>query len=668
MISVKKIRLSVAVLVGLATQFSWSADSLVEDAQYPPISMADHLAIKRTTQIFTNLHYRKIELNNAFSVKIFNRFINSLDPNHNVFLESDIRELKAQFANVLDDELLQGRASAVQQIYQVMQKRRMERYQFVLQKLQGNIPLNSDDYLEVDRSKSPFPSNTAVANDLWFKYLKNELIGLYLQGKTWGEAQGRLIRRYSFALNRLQTTDTDDIISIYLNAFGKEIDPHTSYLSTKAYKSFEESIRLSLEGIGATLVSDDDKAEIRSLIPGAPAALSKEIEVGDKIIGVGQGEDGEIEDIVGLRLDEIVSKIKGKKGTNVRLEIEPASGGDLKFVTLKRDVINLEDSGATLQTGQVYGKKIAVLKIPSFYIGLTNRVKQLLQGAAKEKIQGLVIDLRNDGGGSLAEVIDLVNLFVPDSPVVQVRNAFNYVNIYQNDRNHHPIFNGKIVVLINRNSASASEIFAAAMKDYQRAILVGQTTFGKGTVQENRGLKLNTDPKNINLGAVQYTIQKFYRINGDSTQLKGVSPDVFLPAFINETKIGEKFEDNALAWDQIAPAKFKPFGSVKIRDVDYLASRSKARIVQNPEFISLNKYIANLRQLEKKQFISLNLVKREQEKNFEDQAQLQNLNSRFRREGKPLLNKLSDLPKNYEAPDFYLEETKFILGDWMGLQ
>ncbi|MGX2950147.1 carboxy terminal-processing peptidase [Ursidibacter sp. B-7004-1] len=620
------------------------------------------LSTKRVTARLTQSHYHKFTLDDAFAEKIFNRYIDWLDSSHNTFLQSDIDEMRTKYAKKLDEELYEGKLTSAFEIYDLLMKRRYERYQYALSLLDKEPDLKGNDQIENDREKAPFPKTKEEADKLWEQRVKNDIINLYLKDKKWAEIKKTLVKRYNLAIRRLTQNKADDILQTYLNAFAREIDPHTSYLSPRAAKSFQESMNLSLEGIGATLEMEDDVTKIKSLVPGAPAARSKKLAAGDKIVGVGQSQD-KIEDVVGWRLDDVVDKIKGKKGTKVFLEIEPAKGGKNKVITLVRDKIRLEDSAAKLTFDKVEGKNIAVIKIPTFYIGLTADVRKLLKEMKAKKADGLIIDLRENGGGSLPEVVELTGLFIKEGPVVQVRDAFNRIRVHE-DPDSNVEYNGDIMVMINRYSASASEIFAAAMQDYNRAIIVGQQTFGKGTVQQSRSLNFVYDLDQSPLGFIQYTIQKFYRINGGSTQLKGVEADIRFPEIINAEKIGESFEDNALPWDKIPAANYTEVGNAR-KNVAELTHKHSERIAKEPEFITLNEDIAIRKQKDERKFTSLNLTERLKENKADETKRLNDLNARFKREGKKPLKNLDALPKDYEAPDFFLKETEKMMVDWL---
>jgi len=600
------------------------------DITTPSATDANQLATKRATTRLTQSHYRKFQLDDTFSEKIFDRYIKSLDYSHNTFLKSDIDDLRAKYGSKLDDQLNEGDLSAAFAIYDLMMKRRYERYAYALSLLDQEPDLKGNDQIEIDREKAAFPATEEEANKLWEERVKNDVISLKLKDKKWPEIKEKLTKRYNLAIRRLTQTKADDIVQIYINAFAREIDPHTSYLAPRTAKSFNESMNLSLEGIGATLQSEEDETSIKSLVPGAPAERSKKLQAGDKIIGVGQ-EKGEIEDIIGWRLEDIVDKIKGKKGTVSKVE----------------------------------GETVGVIKIPSFYIGLTDDVKKLLVDAEKKKIGALIVDLRENGGGALTEAVALSGLFITDGPVVQVRDAYQRIRVHEDDDNAQQ-YKGPLLVMINRFSASASEIFAAAMQDYNRGIIIGQNTFGKGTVQQSRSLNFVYDLDQTPLGVLQYTIQKFYRINGGSTQLKGVAADINFPEIIDAKEIGEEKEDNALPWDKIPPATYSETNKAR-KDVEPLNEKHLERIAKDPEFIALNEDLKIRDERRERKFLSLNFQERKAENDKDDARRLKDLNDRFKREGKKALKDIDDLPKDYEAPDFFLKEAEKMAADLVKL-
>ena len=623
-------------------------------------SEANMFATKRATTRLTQSHYRKFQLDDEFSEKIFDRYLKALDFNRTTFLQSDIDEMREKYGKKIDDELNAGTLTIAFDMYDLMMKRRYERYRYALSLLDKEPDLTGDDQIEIDREKAPWPKTEADAEKLWEARVKNDIINLKLKDKKWPEIKEKLVKRYNLAIRRLTQTKADDVVQTYLNAFAREIDPHTSYLAPRTAKSFNESMNLSLEGIGATLQSEDDETSIKSLVPGAPAARSKKLKAGDKIVGVGQ-EKGEIEDVVGWRLEDIVDKIKGKKGSKVRLEIEPAKGGKSRIITLVRDKIRIEDQAAKLTIEKVDGTNVAVIKIPSFYLGLTEDVKKLLTEMQSKNAAALIVDLRENGGGALTEAVGLSGLFISDGPVVQVRDAYQRIRVHEDPDNAQQ-YSGPLLVMINRFSASASEIFAAAMQDYNRGIIIGQNTYGKGTVQQSRSLNFVYDLDQTPLGLLQYTIQKFYRINGGSTQLKGVAPDITFPDVIDMKEYGEEKEDNALPWDKMPSVNYAEVANAR-HSIAELAQKHRDRMAKDPEFIALNEDLNVRDERRDRKFLSLNYEKRKAENDKDDDKRLKDLNARFKREGKKPLKDINDLPKDYEAPDFFLKEAEAIAVD-----
>lgn len=623
-------------------------------------SEVNMFATKRATTRLTQSHYRKFQLDDEFSEKIFDRYLKALDFNRTTFLQSDIDEMRAKYGKKIDEELNAGTLDIAFNMYDLMMKRRYERYRYALSLLDKEPNLSGDDQIEIDREKAAWPKTEADAEKLWEARVKNDIISLKLKDKKWPEIKDKLVKRYNLAIRRLTQTKADDVLQTYLNAFAREIDPHTSYLAPRTAKSFNESMNLSLEGIGATLQAEDDETSIKSLVPGAPAERSKKLKAGDKIVGVGQ-EKGEIEDVIGWRLEDIVDKIKGKKGSKVRLEVEPAKGGKSRIVTLVRDKIRIEDQAAKLTVEKVDGVTVAVIKIPSFYLGLTNDVKKLLVEMQTKGASALIVDLRENGGGALTEAVGLSGLFISDGPVVQVRDAYQRIRVHEDPDNVQQ-YTGPLLVMINRFSASASEIFAAAIQDYNRGIIIGQNTYGKGTVQQSRSLNFVYDLDQTPLGLIQYTIQKFYRINGGSTQLKGVAPDITFPNVIDMKEYGEEKEDNALPWDKIPSVNYSEV--TKARDsVAELTKKHRDRMAKNPEFIALNEDLKVRDERRDRKFLSLNYEKRKAENDKDDDKRLKDLNARFKREGKKPLKDINDLPKDYDAPDFFLKEAEAMAVD-----
>ncbi|WP_353166768.1 carboxy terminal-processing peptidase [Providencia sp.] len=657
--------LKVALVVSLATFGSAIANTQavapVTAAQLPVLKQsAQHGTVsERVTSRFTRSHYRQFDLDNAFSGKIFDRYLNMLDFGHNVLLQSDVDQYakdKGKVGQWLED----GKLDAFYDLYNLSQERRFERFKYALARLEQPIDLNATDSIEVDRSKSPWPKDKQELDRLWDQKVRYDWLNLKLSGKDDKEIKEKLTKRYNFALRRLTQAQSEDVFQLIVNSFAREIDPHTSYLSPRNTEQFNSEMSLSLEGIGAVLQQDDENTVINSLVAGGPAAKSKELKVGDKIIGVGQ-TGKPIVDVVGWRLDDVVALIKGPKGSQVRLEVvSDTKGAKPHIVTIVREQIRLEDRAVKLTIKQQGKDKVAVLDIPGFYVGLTNDVKTQLQNMAKDNVSALIIDLRGNGGGALTEAVSLSGLFIPKGPIVQVRD--NNGQVRQDvDDDDVIYYKGPLVVLVDRFSASASEIFAAAMQDYGRALIVGEPTFGKGTVQQHRSLSRVYDqmlkPEWPSLGSVQYTIQKFYRVNGGSTQREGVTPDVVMPTGQDPAETGESFEDNALPWDSIPAANYNKVGDIS-PDLSAIKTKHLDRISQDREFNYIDEDIARYKvSKESKNLISLNYAERKKEDDEIEATKLKRINERNTKEGKPLLKKLEDLPKDYEAPDPYLDET-----------
>ncbi|MDN6087813.1 MAG: carboxy terminal-processing peptidase [Enterobacterales bacterium] len=652
-----------AIALALFAGASFAADNVAYNInQLPQLRQEpQHATVsERVTSRFTRSHYRQFDLNDDFSKKIFARYLNMLDYNHNVLLASDVAQFK-DCETALDDELKSGQLDTAYALFNLAQKRRFERYEYALSLLKSPMTFDGNDTIDVDRSKSPWPTSTEELNKLWTAKVKYDELNLKLAGKDWPEIQKILTKRYQFAIKRLTQSKSEDVFQLFMNAFAHEIDPHTNYLSPRNTEQFNTEMSLSLEGIGAVLQqTDDDYTQINSMVAGGPAAKSKSLKVGDRIVGVGQPGKPMV-DVIGWRLDDVVELIKGPKGSKVRLEILPAGKGTkTRTITLTRERIRLEDRAVKMSVKTVDGKKVGVLDIPGFYVGLTDDVKVQLQKLEKQNVSSVIIDLRSNGGGALTEAVSLSGLFIPSGPVVQVRD--NNGKIREDaDTDGVVYYKGPLVVLVDRFSASASEIFAAAMQDYDRALIVGEPTFGKGTVQQYRSVNRIYDqmlrPEWPELGSVQYTIQKFYRINGGSTQRKGVTPDIIMPTGLESIDTGESFEDNALPWDSIKAATYDKAGDVQKFDPVLLADHNQ-RIASNPEFQYIEQDIAHYKALkDRKNIVSLNYAQREKENKDDDATRLKRINERLKVAGKKPIKSLDDVPKDYQEPDPYLDET-----------
>lgn len=632
-----------------------------------PILHADsqHTTVtKRVTSRFTRSHYKHFSLDDDFSKAIFERYLGLLDYNRNVFMQADIDRFAA-WSTQLDDQLKAGSSKIAFDVYNLSMQRRYERFQYALSLLDKEMTFDNDESIELDRSKAAWPKDEAELNELWRKRVKYDELSLKLAGKTWPEIQETLGKRYNNAIKRLSQTNSEDVFQVYMNAFARQIDPHTSYLSPRTAEQFQSEMSLSLEGIGAVLQMTDDYAVIRSLVTGGPAAKSKQLSDGDRIIGVAQ-EGKAMVDVIGWRLDDIVERIKGPKGSKVTLQILP-DGKDMKShtVTIVRDKIRLEDRAVKSQIIEKKGKKIGVLEVPSFYVGLSKDTDKLLVELKQKGVDGIVVDLRNNGGGALTEATALSGLFITQGPIVQVRDSYDRVQV-DNDPDPSISYDGPMTVLINRYSASASEIFAAAMQDYGRAIIVGENSFGKGTVQQHRSLNQIYDLLEQPLGYVQYTIQKFYRIDGGSTQNKGVVPDIAFPTTIDPNETGESVEENALPWDHISRANYQPLNDFSAQ-IPQLQRQHEARIAHDREFGFIQQDIEKYQSEKEDNLLSLNEQTRKADSEKADKQRLARINERQQALGKKAFASLDDVPKDYESPDAYLDESVAIMVDRLAL-
>ncbi|WP_159739150.1 carboxy terminal-processing peptidase [Vibrio atypicus] len=617
-------------------------------------------ASKRVTSRFTRSHYKHFTLNDQFSDAIFDRYVSMLDYNRNIFTQSDIDEMEKSAAGI-DDQLKSGENQIAFDAYNLSIKRRYERFQYALSLLDTEMKFDTDETIELDRSEANWPKDTAELDELWRKRVKYDALNLKMTGKDWDEIKEVLGKRYNNALKRLSQTHNEDAFQLYMNAFAREVDPHTSYLSPRSADQFQTEMNLSLEGIGAVLQMTDDYTVIRSLVAGGPASKSKQLAEGDRIIGVGQdGED--VVDVIGWRLDDVVQLIKGPKGTKVNLQILP-DGKDTKaeVITIVRDKIRLEDRAVKSEVIEKDGKKIGVLEVPSFYVGLAKDTDKLITELKEKGVDGIIVDLRNNGGGALTEATALSGLFITSGPVVQVRDSYGRVNV-NSDTDGKISYEGPLTVLVNRYSASASEIFAAALQDYGRAIVLGENSFGKGTVQQHRSLNHIYDLFDKELGYVQYTIQKFYRIDGGSTQNKGVAPDVAFPTAIDPSETGESVEDNALPWDSIDKAKYDVLQRNEAL-IGKLQAKHQVRIAKDLEFGFIAEDIEKYKAEKDDNTLSLNEKTRQAEADQADEKRLARINQRQKANGEAEFKTLDDVPKDYEAPDAYLDESVAIMVD-----
>ena len=645
------------------------------------------IASLNVVELLKRHHYSKPPLDDARSAIIYDSYLKLLDPSRSYFLASDIAEFdkwKFQF----DDFLKSGDLNPGFIIYKRYLDRVKSRLDFALAELNkgvDSLDFNAKETLEIDRKDAPWLKTEAELNDLWRKRIKDEVLRLKIAGKEPAKIQELLTKRYKNQLSRLDQTRSEDIFQAYINTFAMSYDPHTNYLSPDNAENFDINMSLSLEGIGAVLQSDNDQVKIVRLVPAGPADKTKQVAPADKIIGVAQG-DKEMVDVIGWRLDEVVKLIRGPKGSVVRLEVIPASNAPndqtSKIVSITREAVKLEEQAAKKsilnlkQDGKNY--KLGVIEIPAFYLDFkafragdpnykstTRDVKKLLTELQKEKVDGVIIDLRNNGGGSLQEATELTSLFIDKGPTVLVRNADGKVDVLE-DENPGAFYKGPMALLVNRLSASASEIFAGAMQDYHRALIVGGQTFGKGTVQTIQPL---------NHGELKLTLAKFYRVSGQSTQHQGVLPDVAFPSIIDTKEIGESALPEAMPWDTIRPAikpavdPFKPY-------IDKLKAEHEARVAKDAEFIFIRDKLALAEKLMAEKTVSLNEAERRAQHADIDAKQLVMENARRQAKGEAPLKEMKKededaLPvepeKTKPEDDAYLSETGRILLDYLKL-
>ncbi len=625
------------------------------------------VAAKRISAQFLRTHYKKIKLDDAFSGNIFDRYMQALDANKSVFIQADIDGLQ-QYRNGFDDALLKGKLSDAYSIYQLNLEKRIQRYEYALKLLEAKFDFNKDgEKYYYDREDAEWAQTEVDLDELWRQRVKYDALNLKLAGKEEEKIKELLEKRYNRAIKRMTQTKSEDVFQTIMNSFARSIEAHTSYLSPQRADRFQMEMNLSFEGIGAVLQSEDDFTVIRSIVPGGPADLSNKIKPKDKIIGVAQSDE-EFIDVIGWRLDEVVDLIKGPKGTEVKLQvIKPTKdAGEPQIVSLTRDKIKLEDRAAKSEViipeeGVHKGKKVGVITVPSFYNNLHADVKKEIGKLKESEVEGIIVDLRGNGGGSLTEAKLVSGLFIEKGPVVQIRDSAGRINV-ESDTDGVTHYEGPLTVLVDRYSASASEIFAAAMQDYGRALIVGEQTFGKGTVQQHRGLGRIYDLYDNPLGYVQFTIAKFYRINGGSTQHKGVIPDILLPSAIDAADWGESQAESALPWDSIKRASYMTFGSTDdaVKQVETL---HKSRIAKDPEFGYLNMDIAEYQKVKDRIYISLVEKERLAEKEKQEKKELERANSRLKRLGKEEVASIDDLPEEMEEIDAFLHEAAQITFD-----
>ncbi len=661
------------------------------DPSFKPVSpdieqARANILISRQLQ-FT--HFRDQPIDEALSREVFDAYLDYLDGQKIYLTQQDVNQLNV-YRDKLAPALKTGQLQPGFNIYNTVQKRIVERLDYALSLLQkgvGQFRFDTDETLTLDRSKADWEPDQAALDALWTKRLKNAVLAQRLSGKTNEQIQDSLTRRYESQRKRALQIRSEDAFQAYMNAFTSVWDPHTAYFSPRTSENFNINMSLSLEGIGAVLQSDNEYTKVVRLVPGGPAAKQGQLKPGDRIVAVKQEDEDKPVNVIGWRLDEVVDLIRGPRASTVNLEVIPASAGDesvTRSISIQRDKVKLEEQSATSDVinlkrdGKDY--RIGVINIPTFYADFqamqqgdpnykstTRDVRRLLESLRKKGIQGLVIDLRNNGGGALNEANDLVGLFIDEGPTVQIRNSENDVQVLT-DQDPAVVYDGPMVVLVNRMSASASEIFAGAIQDYGRGLVVGSQTFGKGTVQAVRPL---------NHGQLKITQSKFYRVSGGSTQHKGVMPDIQIPTRIDTKRIGEDALPYALPWDQIEAVphtRYFDFSGI----IDQLKANHDKRFASNPEFKLRKDEIKLLKEQRDVNTVSLNAKKRKAYQDGLERRQLAITNARRTINHEPTFKNIKALEdwqdkqtaasaKEDDKMDFVVREGGDIMADMLKL-
>jgi carboxyl-terminal processing protease len=664
-------------------------------------------AAQLSARFLTRFHYDAQPLDDAMSRRIYAAYFKLIDGEKVFFTQADMDKF-APLKTRLDDAIWNEDLSAPFSIFNLYVQRAVERMTYARSLLAKGFDFDTNASYTFDRKHADWPKDEAALNALWRKRTMNDWLRLKLAGKSDGDIRKTLDKRYAGYIERVKQLDGEDAFQTFMTAYAETTDPHTDYLSPRQAENFDISMKLSLEGIGAVLQARDDYTQIRELVPGGPAAKSGKIHVGDRIVGIGQGAAGPMTDVIGWRLDDVVNRIRGKKDTTLRLEIIPAdSGVDGKheIVSLIRKKVSIEESAAKKKVVEIKDggitRKIGVIELPSFYSDFgarsegeknyrsaTRDVAKLLAELKAEGVQGIIVDLRNDGGGSLAEADSMTGLFIDKGPVVQVRDARGQVDV-QGDDDPGMAWSGPLAVLVNRGSASASEIFTAAIQDYHRGLIVGEPTFGKGTVQNLVDLDRFGSPsagEKPQYGELKMTIAEFFRINGGSTQLKGVTPDIEYPKSGDAKEFGESTYDNALPWTQIPPANYQPVADLQAY-LPQLLQLHDARVAAAPAWKLMLDQLAQYKMMRDKTSVSLNFATREAERKQQDAIQASfrarqkaidgsdaylkdedsSLDDGLDAGERSLKAELKQEKDAKKAKDVYLDETAHILFDAIGM-
>ena len=673
------------ILIAALALWSLSASGAtpVVNVQEELAPVARHEKIGQlVTEFIQKSHYRHASVDDELSSKVLDRYIEALDNNRMYLQASDIAAFE-KYRYSLDDMVRSEPLDPVFEMFDVYRTRVRQRLDFALSVLETEPDFSIDEEYTFDREELPWLETSEQLDELWQKRVKNDALSLALAEKNWEETQEVLQKRYSRFLKRMDQVKSDDVFETFMNAFAHTLDPHSSYLSPRNSEEYRIQMSLSYFGIGASLQIEDDYVMVINIIPGGPAAIDGVLQPKDKITAVAQGEDGELVDVVGWRLDDVVQLIRGEAETVVRLQIMPAGGlpgAEEKVLNLTRNQVKLEEQAAKSEVITVPrdGRdwRIGVIEVPSFYrdyralstgdknyTSTTKDVKRLIGELEDQGIEGLVIDLRDNGGGHLTEATALSGLFIDNGPVVQLRNSNGRISRLDDpDPVPRVAYNGPLAVLVNRYSASASEIFAAVIQDYARGVIIGQQTFGKGTVQNLYSLdQYVRRPDDEGLGQLTLTIGKYYRVTGESTQHRGVDPDISLPSHIDAAIVGESVRESALPWDTIRTTKFRP-GEPLDSTISSLSASHNQRSQGDPDFQYLVEGIRDIEEVRAKKTVSLNIEKRMEERQDGMNRRLERENARraaLQLEPIATVEELEDM----DAPDVHLDQAADIVTD-----
>nr|MBO2513333.1 tail-specific protease [Gammaproteobacteria bacterium] len=629
---------------------------------------AKHPDISRSvTKLIEEFHFSRPDLDNHYSSAILDRYLDALDGSRMYFLASDVASF-GRYRYELDDRVKSGELEPVFEIFNLFRQRARERVSYALELLQTEPDFTIDEEFRFDRTELPWPVSEEEMREVWRKKVKSDALNLILTEKTWPEVVELLTQRYENLYKRITQLTADDVFETFMNAVAQTMDPHSSYLSPRQSEEYRIQMSLSYDGIGASLANEDDYVKVVNVIPGGPAQIDGQLKPEDRITAVGQGEEGELVDVIGWRLDDVVQIIRGPRGTVVRLQVLPAGappGSPQRIISLVRDKVKLEEQAAkkSVKTIDVDGQelKIGVITVPSFYQDFNARsrgdteymstsrdVARLIRELEAEGIVGLVMDLRQNGGGHLTEATELSGLFIDGGPVVQLKETRGNVQVLDDPSPQEAIYDGPLVVLVDRYSASASEIFAAAIQDYKRGIVIGQQTFGKGTVQNL--FNLDRVMRGNENGQLTLTIGKYYRVTGESTQHRGVIPDIELPARVDPTTVGESTRDTALPWDRIQPTRYRADYDALDTAIEVLRSLHEQQAANDPQFSYLVDEIRANAEMRGQKSVSLNLEKRKAERERLEREHLARENARRQAAGLEPISSLEELDTTVDIP------------------